>query len=140
MRQICVYAQATARISPLIPRMSQKLLRPATRNARPSTYSRLVPQSPKSSAPAWNQLTFRGRSPESSVSAGGLISRPLVVESIKGGPGHSGPTDWRAGVTGLHAEARLERRGPAELVKQGRASRAPARAFVVRRRIAVGRS
>src|SRR6476469_10784046 len=71
MRQICVYAQPTARMSRLIPAINQKLVRPATRNARPSTYSRLVPQSPKSSAPAWNQLTLRGRSLCSSERAGG---------------------------------------------------------------------
>src|SRR4051812_5038337 len=71
MRQICVYAQPTARISPLIAQINQKLVRPAMRNANPRTYSRLVPQSPKSIAPAANQPTFRGRSPDSIASAGG---------------------------------------------------------------------
>ena len=71
MRQIWVYAHPTARMSRLMPAISQKLLRPATRNARPRTYSRLVPQSPNKSAEAANQLTLRGRSLCKSESAGG---------------------------------------------------------------------
>jgi len=37
MRQICVYAHPTARMRMLIPKMSQKLVRPATRKASPRT-------------------------------------------------------------------------------------------------------
>src|SRR2546421_3419706 len=39
MRQICVYAQPTARIRPLIRRMSQKLVLPAKRQAKPDRKS-----------------------------------------------------------------------------------------------------
>ena len=72
MRQISLYAHPTARISTLIIAMSQKLLRPATRNPSPSTYNRLVPQSPKSKPAALNQPTLRGRSLASSDSAAGF--------------------------------------------------------------------
>src|SRR5690348_1168751 len=54
----------------------------AKKNASPRTYSRLVPQSPKSRPAAWNQLTFRGRSLESKESAAGL-PRPISEDCIE---------------------------------------------------------
>ena len=45
MRQICVYAHPTARISPLIKRTSQKQLRPA-KNSANSTFGLIGPHSP----------------------------------------------------------------------------------------------
>src|SRR2546425_2930746 len=55
----------------LMAAMSQTLEVPATRKARPRTYRREVPQSPKSSPAACHQLTFRGRSLLSRDKAGG---------------------------------------------------------------------
>src|SRR5205814_5856229 len=78
-RQIFVDSKPTANISQLIIRSSQKPAPPATRNAIPSTYHRLVPQSPKSIPAAANHPTFRGRSLESIASAGG---KDLVCVSI----------------------------------------------------------
>src|SRR4051794_29003532 len=72
MRQIWLYAQPTARMSPLMAQISQKLVRLAKKNASPSTYRRLVPQSPNSRPAAWNHETFRGRSLDSSDNARGL--------------------------------------------------------------------
>src|SRR3954471_17348396 len=61
--------------------MSQKLVLDAKKNARPRTYRRLVPQSPKSRPAAWSQPTLRGRSLESNARAAGL-ARPLDAGSI----------------------------------------------------------
>src|SRR5688572_13783104 len=77
MRQICVYAHPTARMSSDIAAISQKLAPRAKKKARPSTYRRLVPQSPKSSPAAWRQPTFLGRSADKRESAAGL-GRPVA--------------------------------------------------------------
>src|SRR5687767_6821305 len=75
MRQICVYAQPTARIRRLIAAMSQKLVPRAKKNARPRTYSRLVPQSPNNKPAACFHPTLRGRSDANKARAAGF-ARP----------------------------------------------------------------
>src|SRR3954464_15413976 len=83
MRQICEYAHPTARINPLIAQIRYRLDRCAKKNARPSTYSRLVPQSPNSRAAACLQPTFRGRSLAKRDNAAGLVvPRSATADSI----------------------------------------------------------
>src|SRR3954469_3610000 len=92
-------------MSRLIPQISQKLVRDAKKNARPSTYSRLVPQSPKSRPAACFQPTLRGRSADKRESAAGL-ARPCTVPPL--GAAMVADMVFRASTDG----GRLRRRGP----------------------------
>src|SRR5262245_21362427 len=65
----------------------------------PSTYSRLVPQSPYKRPTACSQPTLRGRSLESIASAAGLLPpRPLFDGSIRSTVSFQSPTGLADGL------------------------------------------
>src|SRR5687768_16570088 len=71
-----VYAHATISRTPAIAATYVNDAWPVAANAIPSTYSRDVPQSPKSIGPAWYQDSSRGRLPNDSIDGSCVGTEP----------------------------------------------------------------